>query len=82
MALLSISDNTQIMGDVLQLLGLIYNKIALLLIFSALIAALVKNFIDDNMAGVVNTSLLIGFSIVLLIIVKNFKKPAIKKRRY
>ncbi len=82
MALLSIRDNTQIMGDVLQLLGLIYNKIALLLIFSALIAALVKNFIDDNMAGVVNTSLLIGFSIVLLIIVKNFKKPAMKKRRY
>ena len=66
----------------MQILGIIYNKIALLLIFSALIAALVKNFIDNNMAGVVNTSLLIGFSIVLLIVVKNFKKPAIKKRRY
>ena len=66
----------------MQILGIIYNKIALLPIFSAFIAALVKNFIDNNMAGVVNTSLLIGFSIVLLIVVKNFKKPAIKKRRY
>ena len=66
----------------MQILGIIYNKIALLLVFSVLIVALVKNFMDNNMAGVVNTSLLIGFSIVLLVIVKNFKKTAVKKRRY
>lgn len=74
--------NTQIKEDVLQILALIYNKIAFLLVFTALILALVKNFIDNNMAGVVNTSLLIGFSVVLLIVVKNFKKTTIKKRRY
>ncbi len=64
------------------MLGLIYNKIALLLIFSFLIVVLVKNFVDDNMAGVVNTSLLICFSVVILIIMKSFKRETVKKRRY